>query len=427
MNDSIYWIWLSLAVTPATSTFSNLFSKYQDVGVIYELGKADLVSCIGSRSPDLDRLLDKDLTRAGEVLSFCERKGVGILKYADPNFPEALKGISNPPVLLYYRGILPDFNDLCFVSVVGTRQLTDYGRRNAFSIAHDLARTGVVIVSGMAIGIDGVATAGALSAGGQTVAFLGSGIDVCYPEIHQTLAREIVKNGCVMTEYPPGTRPDRKNFPRRNRLISGIGCATLVIEGGDRSGSLITARCSKKQGRALYALPGNVDNKTSHVSNVLIKNGAKLITDAYDIISDFEFVYLGRINPFNLAEPSNVKMHDELRRYKISCVVASDDVFNPFSRKNKRKKKESDEAYQCVTAPSQQICDSEMSVNEPPKNFDKFALEVYRRIPQKEDCKIDDVVKDGEDVRDVMKALLKLNMGAFIEMLPGECVMRKKK
>ena len=424
MNDSLYWIWLSLAVTPATSTFSNLFKKYGDVKSIYDLDRSDLVSCIGSRSCDLDRLLDKDLTRAGEVLSFCERKGVGILKFTDPEFPETLKDISDPPVLLYYRGVLPDFNNLCCVSVVGTRRLTDYGRRNAFSIAHDLARCGIVIISGMAIGIDGVAMAGALSAGGQTVAFLGSGIDVCYPDVHITLARETVKNGCIMTEYPPGARPDGKNFPRRNRLISGIGCSTLIIEGGDRSGALITARCAKKQGRVLYALPGNVDNKTSHVSNILIKHGAKLITDAYDIVSDFEFVYPGKVNPFKLTEPSCLRMHDELKRYKVSCVVPSDNIFNPFS--NKRKARAAQKAMEKDPVFNEDQTESVAPAKEPPKNFDKFALEVYKRIPQTDDCKIDAIVKEGEDVRDVMKALLKLNMGSFIEMLPGECIRRKK-
>lgn len=421
MSDVVYWIWLSLSVTPGTQTFAKLIEKYRDIKTIYSLDERDLASCIGSKSPDYTALLDKDLSRAQEILDFCLRKKIGILKYCDGDFPIALREIPDPPVLLYYRGTLPEFNRLCFVAVVGTRHLTDYGRKNAFSIAHDLARTGIVIVSGMAIGIDGVAMAGALSASGQTVAFLGSGIDVCYPEVHKTLARAIVKNGCVMTEYPPATKPEGRNFPRRNRLISGLCCATVIIEGSDRSGAMITARFAKKQGRSLYALPGNVDNKTSQVSNVLIKNGAKLITDAYDIVEDFEFVYPGRINPFKAAEPSGVRMFDELRRYEIACVVPSDPIFNPFARKRKEERnvsqKEADDVRKSEQTPPSSPTEA---------GFDKFALEVYKRIPTSGECEINSIVRDGEDVRDVMKALLKLNMGSFIEMLPGECVRRKK-
>lgn len=419
MSNLIYWMWLSLAVTPATDTFAKLIEKFKGAEAIYSADEHDLKSCIGSRSRDYERLLDKDLDRARQVIDFCSKKNVGILKYEDPDFPDSLREIKDPPVLLYYRGILPEFNRLCFVSVVGTRRLTDYGRKNAFSISHDLARTGIVVVSGMAIGIDGVAMAGALSAGGTTVAVLGSGIDVCYPEIHQTLARATVKNGCVLTEYAPGTPPDGKNFPRRNRIISGLSCATVVIEGGDRSGSLITARCAKKQGRALYALPGNVDIKTSEVSNVLIKNGAKLITDAYDIVADFEFVYTGLINPFNAAEPSKVRMFDELRRYKVSCVAQSDGIFNPFSGKRKNTERKAVEAAPQEEAPVMQV--------DPPESFDKYALEIYKRIPQGKEIEIDSILKDNEDIRDVMKALLKLSMGSFVDMLPGECVRRKTK
>ena len=421
MSDIVYWIWLSLSVTPGTQTFAKLIEKYPDIKRIYLLDERELASCIGSKSQDYTALLDKDLSRAEEISDFCLKKKIGILKYSDSDFPNALREIPDPPVLLYYRGVLPEFNRLCFVSVVGTRRLTDYGRKNAFSIAHDLARTGIVIVSGMAIGIDGVAMAGALSAGGQTVAFLGSGIDVCYPEVHKTLARAIVKNGCVMTEYPPSTKPEGKNFPRRNRLISGLSCATVVIEGSDRSGAMITARFAKKQGRALYALPGNVDNKTSQVSNVLIKSGAKLITDAYDIVENFEFVYPGRVNPFAAAVPSGVRMFDELKKYEIACVAPSDNIFNPFSRKRK-------EERQASQREPEEKQKSEQAPHRAPDEagFDKFAIEVYKRIPTVGECEINAIVRNGEDIRNVMKALLKLNMSSFIEMLPGECVRRKK-
>ena len=368
MQDKIYWIWLSLAVTPGSLTFSKLISRFASAEAVYRASEDEIIRAIGSKSKDFAAVTDKSLERAESVFDFCARKGVGILTYADDRFPSSLKSISTPPVLLYYRGVLPDFNEECFVSVVGTRRLTDYGRKNAFSIAHDLSRAGAVVVSGMAIGVDGVALCGALCASGRSVAVIGSGIDVCYPAAHRTLARGIVKGGCVMTEYAPGTQPDKRHFPQRNRIISGLSAATVVIEGADRSGALITARCAKEQGRAIYALPGNVDNKNSAVSNVLIKNGAKLITDAYDVVSDFEFVYLGKINPFRIAEPSDVRMFDELKRFEVACVTPSDDVFKA-PRAKKKRGKEVNESLPENAQPSKAVDLSE-------KIFDKNALEL---------------------------------------------------
>ena len=267
MKDTVVWIWLSLSVTPGSETFHKLIDKFGSAEDIYAADEADLISCIGSKSRDLESLCSKDVSKAEEIAEFCEKKNVGILTYSDDKFPKLLREIDTPPVLLYYRGILPDFNSECLVSIVRTRRLSDYGRRNAFAIGYDLATSGAVVVSGMAVGIDGVSHAGSLSAGGINVAFLGSGIDVCYPETHKRLAREIVKTGCVMTEYAPGTKPEKYNFPVRNRLIAGISAATVVVEGRERSGAIITARYAKKFGKTVYALPGNVDNKTSEVTN----------------------------------------------------------------------------------------------------------------------------------------------------------------
>ena len=229
MNEQVLWIWMSLACTPGTENFSKLISEFKTVDAIFRADENDIKNVIGSKSGDLSALLDKSTNRAEEILEYCTKKKIGILKYSDSEYPEMLRSISNPPVLLYYRGILPDFKSLFCVSVVGTRRLSEYGLRNAFTISRDLASAGATVVSGMALGVDGVAHAGALSGGGKTIAVLGSGIDVCYPSDHKLLAREIVKSGCVFTEYAPGTKPDKYNFPRRNRIISALSHATLVI------------------------------------------------------------------------------------------------------------------------------------------------------------------------------------------------------
>lgn len=430
MNKNVCWIWLSLAVTPGSETFRKLIENFGSAEAIYDADEDALRSCIGSKSRDFEALCSKDTAKAEEIADFCEKKNVGILTYVDESFPKALRDIDAPPVLLYYRGVLPDFNSECLVAVVGTRRLSDYGRRNAFIIGHDLATAGAVVVSGMAIGIDGVSHAGSLSANGINVAFLGSGIDVCYPEQHKRLAREIVKTGCVMTEYAPGTRPEGYNFPVRNRLIAGISSVAVVIEGRERSGAIITARYAKKFGKTVYALPGNVDNKTSEVTNLLIKNGAKLITSPDDIISDLEFVYLGKINPFKLKDKLDVNMNDVFKELEICCVTPSDDIFSTYPKKKKEKKAEKSEKAdkqlktekQEQNTRSEEVLDPIVSIEN--MNFDKNTLAIYKKIPTASACSLDSLADSETPMSVVMKALFKLEMGKFITMLPGEMVKR---
>ncbi len=421
MNSNIYWIWLSLAVTPGSETFGKLINKFGDPKRIFDADEDDIVSCIGSKSRDFEAVINKNTDRAEEIFEYCERKNIGLLTYGDEKFPISLREIKNPPVLLYYRGVIPDFNNSCIIAMVGTRRLTDYGRRNAFIIGHDLATAGAIIVSGMAVGIDGVSHAGSLSADGVNIAFLGSGIDICYPEQHKRLAREIVKTGCVMTEYAPGTRPDGHHFPVRNRLIAGISCSTVVIEGRERSGAIITARYAKEFGKTVYALPGNVDNKTSEVTNLLIKNGAKLITSPDDIVSDLEFVFTGIINPFNLKEKRDVKMNDVLSALEVACVAPSDNIFSTYSSK-KNDKKESIKENKDISD-THVTENSEISLEN--LNFDKDTLNLYRKIPRDSECSIESLVDEKYSMPKIMKALLKLEMGHFIIMLPGEKVKRK--
>jgi len=428
MNITIYWIWLSLSVGVGNNSFSKLYEKYGNVEDIYSLDEEDYRRILGSRCSDITALKNKDLTRANKIYKFCTEKQVGILLYADDNFPKSLREIPNPPVLLYYRGILPDFNSECFISVVGTRYLSSYGRRNAYILSFDLARSGAHIVSGMAKGIDGVATAAAIKAGGTTVAVLGSGIDVCYPIEHRRLAQEIVKKGCVLTEYAPGTKPYKWNFPKRNRIISGLTCATVVIEGREDSGAIITARYAKAQGRGVYALPGNIDNKTSEVPNLLIRNGAKLITKAEDLIDDYEFVTLGKLNRFVLMEKVDMKMSETLRELKIFCVTPSDDIFRTYPKRKKENKPEHT-ATNASLPSTKEKTEAESQKQEEVKpidfsSFDKKALEIYKRIPSDGDCSIESLVCEKYPFKEVLRILMKLEMGRFIVMLPQERVKR---
>ena len=414
MDNLVYWIWLSLACTPDSATFSKLIHKYEDAKEIYDATDREIRSVVGAKVSDCSALIDKSLEKANQIYNFCKEKGVGILTYQSENFPVSLRDIPTPPVLLYYRGRLPDFNKGFRCAIVGTRSLSDYGRNNAFKLGYDMGSVGATVVSGMAIGIDGVAMAGAIAAGAPTVAVIGSGIDVCYPSSHLTLARTIVKNGCVLTEYAPGTKPDKFNFPRRNRIISGLCPVTVVVEGKESSGSMITARHAKAQGREVFAFPGNVGSDGSQSTNLLIKNGALLCTGAEDIINKFEKDYPGVLNPFLLKERPAVNMLDVLRDLKVSALTPNDDVFSVPKPKKTRKI----EKAQDIAPKEEENLLPEMPI------FDAELLKLYKKIPSGGDCSIESLTDDAMNLRTVMKLLLKLEMGRFIVMLPGDRVKR---
>ena len=201
------------------------------------------------------------------------------------DFPELLARIADPPTELYVAGDVEALH-LPAIAVVGSRNPTEGGRRNAYAFARHLSRAGFCIVSGLALGIDTAAHRGALDGGGKTIAVLGHGIDRIYPPQNEALAKEIVADGAVCTEFPPGYPPRRENFPRRNRLISGLALGTLVVEAAKRSGSLISARLAGEQGREIFAIPGSIHNPMARGCHQLIRQGAKLVESADDILSE---------------------------------------------------------------------------------------------------------------------------------------------
>ena len=248
---------------------------------------------MGVAHKNIDALCNKSLKRADEVITECKKRGIRILTYDSPLYPEKLKNIFDPPYVLYVRSKERlDLNKHLCVAVVGNREYTDYGRIVTENLAGDIAKEGVTIVSGMARGIDSVAHAAALNAGGKTIAVLGCGADICYPAENNNLMSAIIENGMVLSEFPPGMPPLPKNFPQRNRIISGLCLGTLVTEAAVVSGSLITANIALEQNREVYAVPGNITNKHSEGCNLLISSlGAKVVLNAENILEDFRDTY----------------------------------------------------------------------------------------------------------------------------------------
>jgi DNA processing protein len=212
-------------------------------------------------------------------------QGIEVLTWDDPGYPRLLKPIPAAPPLIYVLGSLKPDDDWA-VAVVGTRRATSYGREAAADLAGALAHNRITVVSGLARGIDGLAHRAALDAGGRTIAVLGSGVDVIYPPEHARLARDIVANGAIVSDYPLGTQPEARNFPARNRIVSGLALGVLVVEGSEDSGSMITADCALEQGREVFAVPGSIFAAHSHGTNRLIQQGAKMVTGVQDILEE---------------------------------------------------------------------------------------------------------------------------------------------
>jgi len=259
----------------------------------------------------LPRAVAEELLRArpeidpDREMGTLEGKGVTALPLTHPEYPERLRHIPSPPAVLYVRGDILECDTLA-VAVVGTRRPTRYGTEATRRIVSGLAASGVTVVSGLALGIDAVAHETALDAGGRTMAVLGSGVDVVYPARHRDLARRIAESGAVLSEYALGTRPDARNFPPRNRIISGMCHGVLVIEAGERSGALITTQFALEQGRDTYAVPGSIFWPMSQGTNGLIKRGeAKLVTTAEDILEEMDLQLVAAQTEVRLAMPGD--------------------------------------------------------------------------------------------------------------------------
>jgi DNA processing protein len=232
------------------------------------------------------------------------RLGVTVLTWDNVHYPGLLKNTADPPPVLYVRGTLKPEDDWS-VAVVGTRRATTYGRECTHEIVTGLAESGVTVVSGLAYGIDTEAHVAAINAGGRTIAVLGCGVDIIYPAENRKLAQRIIENGAIVSEYPLGTNPDSGNFPRRNRIISGLSLGVLVVEGAIQSGARITTDYALEQGRDVFAIPGPIMRKSSSGPNYLIQNGAKLVTHVNDILEELNLTMVAQQSEARAIIPDN--------------------------------------------------------------------------------------------------------------------------
>lgn len=416
MRDVLSWTWLSVRLGAASPYLNPLLEHFAAAADVYAADHAALAAVEGLPESVRLRLLDKDTDRAERILEDCRRLGIGVMTYDDPRYPRLLKQIAKPPAVLYFVGKPIDFDRKLGVAVVGTRTMTEYGRDVTYRFSYDLASAGAVIVSGMALGVDGMAAAGSLDAQMPTAVVLGSGLDVVYPKMHTKLYKCILRDGFAVSEYPPGAEPDARNFPQRNRIISGLARCVLVTECPETSGALITAREALAEGKPLFAVPGAITMPGSAGTNELIKSGsAKMVTSPTDILDLFEPAHFPELDA-SAVGAMNYNAAKAESTYAVSTKTSK-----VAWAKVRRKKPES--------APDDSpdtVCESSApKVTETFVPMSETEKKIYACIPEEGQVSVDLIASgSGAPVPDVLTALLALTCKGVVWQLPGNFYTR---
>ena len=296
-NDIAQWVTLNETPGLGNATLCQLLAKFGSPEKIFSASISQLREFVD------DEIAQKiqngvDLEAIKPTLDWLQKDNAHLVTFADSTYPQKLLEISNPPAVLYAIGNLQWLNHPT-IAMVGSRSATPQGEKNAENFAESLCNQGLCVVSGMALGIDGASHRGAIKANGATIAVVGTGLDIVYPAKHRDLAHKIAERGLIISEFPLGTPSKAQNFPRRNRLISGLSLGCLVVEANIDSGSLITARLSAEQGREVFAIPGSIHSPVTKGCHQLIKQGAKLVENVQDILEELKNI-LPRISPSGL-------------------------------------------------------------------------------------------------------------------------------
>ena len=289
-NSLLYYIWLTQCCDYNPKLTKLLLDKFKTVEEIY---KANFYHPNFYKLLNLKNILkmDTNLDGSKRILEKCRKENINLISIDDENYPQRMKQMDNPPLLLYAKGKLPDLNRILGITIVGSRYCTENGRRIAEMLGRKLADSGFVIVGGMARGIDGAAHCGALSAGGTTLAVLAGGVDRIYPAEYAKLYSHILEHGAVLSERPPGVLGQGYFYKQRNRIMVGLSVGIVIVEGEKISGTSITAKIASNSNRDIFAVPGNPLNKTSELPNSLIKDGAKLTVNALDVMEEYIEIY----------------------------------------------------------------------------------------------------------------------------------------
>ncbi|MBO5892625.1 MAG: DNA-processing protein DprA [Oscillospiraceae bacterium] len=405
----VHWIWL--AARPGLNDREKVavLEYFSDPEAAFYAPAEAFGKVEGLSSRAVAALADKNLSGAEEILQQCSEKQIHICTYRDGAYPAKLKNIPDPPVVLYYKGVLPDLDGHPVIGVVGTRECSGYGISTAQRLGYQIAACGAVVVSGAAKGIDTAAMTGAMTAGGKVVGVLGSGVDVVYPASARQLYRDTEQAGCLVSEFPPGTAPLKWNFPKRNRIISGLSCGILVVEAPEESGALITARQAAEQGRDVFVVPGNIDMPSFTGSNALLREGAIMAGSGWDVVGEYQTQYPDKVHK-NIELPENV----EHSMPKVAQKPASPAEKKTFDRRKEK-----------ITVDKKASCAySDVDSYRPASPDEAVLLEKLG----KDTWQIDELIAGaGLPTGKILSLLTLLEIKGVVERLQGQQVRRKNK
>jgi len=317
MDPRIYWVGFNKIRGIGSVKTKKLLDHFGDLSSAWEASESALLEA------GLNLKTVKSFTQSRTTINLEEdlekilEKGIQILTIIDDDYPQKLKSIEQPPPVLYLKGKFEETDNLA-VAIVGTRHLTGYGRQVTLELSSFLARNGITVISGLARGIDSIAHDAAIASGGRTIAVLGCGVDIVYPPEHRALSQRIQEHGAIISDYYPGTQPEGINFPPRNRIISGLSTASVIIEAGEKSGALITAEFAANQGREVFAVPGPIYSPRSKGTNRLIRDGALPLTDFNELLAVLD---LSQVKEYRYAK--KVIQKDEIEEL-LSNVIKNE-------------------------------------------------------------------------------------------------------
>lgn len=407
----LHWIWLAERNGLSLREKHALLAHFSDPEDLFAADQSALSVLSWLQEKHIQSLMDKSLDQAEKILEACVKKGIHILTFHDPVYPQLLKEVAEPPVLLYYRGSLPAFGENLLLGIIGTRKASAYGLTTAKRMGHRISRCGAMVVTGLAGGIDSMAAAGALSAGGCVIGVLGCAIDKVYPASNRELYSWVERQGCLISEYPPGAKTYPWNFPHRNRIISGLSQGVLVVEAPEKSGALNTVSWCLEQGRDVFVVPGNIDMASCAGSNALLRQGAIPVTSGWEAVQDYVHLFPDKL------KKDETPMETFPKRYSASTVAqptVSVAVKNDREAENDKKAVDifSFAAYSGVNTTADDLTDREQAMLD--------------SIPPGEHLTDELIARAGMDYSTALAALTTLTVKGYVRSLPGKRVTRIK-
>lgn len=426
MSDNLkYWIWLQNSLGYANAKINTVRRFYPSVEDFYKGGIVEWRFCGCFTNKELNSLCKNTLDKAQKTVDRCNQLGYTALTPDMEEYPQMLKEIYDPPAVLYVNGKLPDVDHILSIGIVGTRNATLDGKKLAYSMAYDFAKSGVNVISGGALGIDSSAHNGTLAGGGKTICVLGCGINSNYLMSNAPLRRQIAQSCAVVSEYPPDIAPQKYSFPQRNRIISALSQGIVVIEAGEKSGALITASVALSQNKDIFSVPGSVNSKMSYGTNMLIKQGAKAVTCAKDVIDEYNYKYHLEVAENSLDDEVVKKAVEKIPTLKRKAISVNEIILQNKKQKNNAEK--SGINRENIAKNTAENINADVVKTEKTKKTEKKQLtdvsenakKIYDIIFENPSSVDDIVIKTRLPVFKIMQALTELELEEVVERKSG--------